>query len=413
MATPHRFVVQPHRRVIIFGVFVLLLAGSRAGLCHAQTWPPNAQPGGTYIAQPGDEAIVGQTLFLPEYFTIKVPATIKQLSWTFQELRFGTGATIDLSAPNIKPARVADGANATGGVGFGQVGRTGGFGVHGTPGEAGASLRLVVSAVAGGGSLWIRSDGGRGGDAGNGGNGGSGGPSSCGRRGNEPLTHGGAGGAGGQGGNGGEGGRPGSVEIIVAGIAQNPIVRQVGLSPTWPSQRPPAATGNTGLVVIFSATGPGGRAGVGGRGGAGGGRAGPNGAEDRVCFGDGTMRVGRSGPGGPDGVNGAGATTAPPKVEVWISAVDDQVDVSLNGVVVATAQYGQRTTWVDVAPAGLPTGSHTISVTVTNRGGPCQGQVRVKVNGTERADLLIDLLNRDPRTAAGVCLTATRVLQFE
>jgi hypothetical protein len=171
-----------------------------------------------------------------------------------------------------------------------QVGATGMRGIDGQIGNAGRSLRWVVTTMIMRGSLWILTDGGAGGPGGAGGKGQLGGADRCD---GEGRSNGGDGGRGGRGGDGGRGGSTSNVRIEIgtlpvgfvltpAAIA-NGCVKPPGLPGSLPTPPPSSWTegADDGRIVVWGRPGCGGvnppgdpfanDGGFGGQGGAGGG----------------------------------------------------------------------------------------------------------------------------------------------
>jgi hypothetical protein len=272
-------------------------------------WPAGAVPGGTYTLQEGDQNIVsGDELFLPDSFTIVVPATIHAITWTFKRVRFGRFCTIDLSANQTKPRKAANGAGSKQpSARWCTRGANGAVGGTGAAGAGGASLTLNAKSIDSTGSLWIRTDGGPGGDGGDGGNGQDGGTNSCREREGGPCA-GGDGGVGGMGGNGGEGGSTSIVHLNISGIGQMPVISPVECQACGRSSRPQSSITSNG-IFIWGSPGCGGSGGTGGAGGGGGVHAGePNG--ERCCgiLSSNCQPAGRNTLGGPQGLPGRSGT---------------------------------------------------------------------------------------------------------
>ncbi len=201
---------------------------------------------------------------LTDHFTLYVDSDVDTVNFIVDKFQFGAGTTIELSAPQNKPATPitlpADSTQAETCV----VGHPGGPGGWGSNGQNGISFSMKVNTIQPSGSLWIHTDGQPGGDGGPGqqgqmGGGGRGTPWVQPNCGNQP------GGYGGAGGNGGNGGNTSLVKIDWAGHGILPVqCAQVG-----PTQSPPTAGTGAGGTIIDIWGGPG-AAGVAGKGGAGG-----------------------------------------------------------------------------------------------------------------------------------------------
>ncbi len=239
---------------------------------------PVIQPGQTsYTISPAEASgLVINTLYLPDGFTLKVDPSVKSVDWIVDKIVIGVGATIDLSAPQTKPARAPNGVAPPPQASWCATGATGAAGDKGVAGLSGVKLTIHnVGSIDNHGSLWIKSDGGPGGDGGNGGNGQQGG----GRRsvvgGGGPFFHGGGcnaagGGAGGAGGSAGAGGQTSIVTISFQNAGAAPITNGGVSAQCGPSQRPASVQGATGVIVIWGAPGCPGASGSAGAHGIGG-----------------------------------------------------------------------------------------------------------------------------------------------
>lgn len=242
------------------------------------SWPPNAQPGGTYILQPYDQSFATPNMVLPDNFTIKLPpdwpkdalGQYQDLKWfVTQSLTFGTNCVIDLSPQEpvpLQPPKAPSGANGN----TGKDGGDGTVGVDGAESMTGVDLLLSIQTWAASGSLWIKIDGSSGGPGGDGGNGGGGGNGKC-----DWLGFGGPnGGNGGDGGDGGRGGKGGDTSrvqieygVAPAGVPL-PVASCIGDGKCGGYPAPPAS--NDGTIRVYGSPGCGGSGGRGGRGGNGG-----------------------------------------------------------------------------------------------------------------------------------------------
>ncbi len=256
-------------------------------------FPIGAQDGGTYVLSNPAESIIpdGGTLYLPNNFTLLVdPNTIKYISWNFDKVIFGDGATIDLSQRNTVYTRPTtpppnnsswfklDCPNGTnmvieteqGQPSYGGNGFAGTSGANGNNGFDGKNLKLTTRFIGNTGNLWIRTDGSNGQDGQGGGQGGYGARAACGGSilgwGN---IDGGNGGDGGNAGYGGTGGNEAYAMVEYLDANDNPIY-VVGNSPPsipykcTPSIRPVIEVGK---INISGNPGCGGSGGQGGKGG--------------------------------------------------------------------------------------------------------------------------------------------------
>lgn len=250
----------------------------------ADTWPPNAQDGGWYMAQPGDENLTVDHIKLPNHFLITFPWNVTAVKWRARDFEFGEGCMIGLmpvrtwkpGEPPVLPPVVVFAPPVASDKGYGQNGNRGNDGAQGERGHDGISFTLDVDRVAPKGSLWILTSGESGGPGGGGSNGGSGGGSRC-INGTSPGDDGGRGGDGGNAGSGGRGGDTSAVRIRIADLASRSLVSPVACSTTPPCSYaardvpwPESAKGNTGAIVIWGAPGCGGNPGPAGLGGTGG-----------------------------------------------------------------------------------------------------------------------------------------------
>src|SRR6185503_15956123 len=230
-------------------------------------WPPGLETGGTYIVHP-DEASLAFVpyMFIPDCAAIILAADVESVNWGVGALEFGRNATLDLSAPVLKPLLIVGGKDVGGQPSYGTKGATGGAGSNGGDGPHGRTLKVHVGRIAPRGSLWMRTDGAPGVDGANGGTGQLGGGSSCGA--NESASDGGDGGDGGPGGNGGNGGATSQVQLSIAdpqvSVTAGSCTTLCGTS-TRPNMVP-----DSGIVAVWGSPGCGGNGGKGGAGGSGG-----------------------------------------------------------------------------------------------------------------------------------------------
>lgn len=230
-----------------------ILLGSMPA-AYAQTFPDFNGQDEYVVTAENAEGLVIDTLFIPKGKTIRVAPDVKAISWTVKTLRVEANATIDLSAPQDKPARAADGGGPPKQAGYCSPGQTGSAGSAGAPGNPGVTLTInQLQDIQILGSLWIRTDSGPSGDGGNGGRGGTGGghyskwpDKSCGA---------GPGGAGGSGGAPGAQGPTSKVVFLKAldgtpyGFPNNEAAK------CGRSTRPSSATGATGVIAIYGGKG--------------------------------------------------------------------------------------------------------------------------------------------------------------
>lgn len=234
-------------------------------------FPPGAIAGGNYLVTEADVTIAVPHLLLPDRFTITLDPNVRALSWIVGTLEFGEDCTFDLSAYQTPLPKAPPGGRPPGQPGYGEKGRAGRDGRDGSVGAAGRALDLTIGRVVEGGSFWIRTDGAPGQEGGNGGRGGIGGGSACWRPDWNGATDGGKGGNGGTGGDGGRGGDTSKIILRLASdIDRIPQAPPADTDQVAPSTRPPSATGDTGVIVIWGAPGSGGAPGTGGPGGKGG-----------------------------------------------------------------------------------------------------------------------------------------------
>jgi hypothetical protein len=238
---------------------------------------PPAGSGNEYVVTRENAANLRiERLVLPDNFTLRVAPDVRAIVWDVGTLEFGANATIDLSAPQDVPAKAADGGTPSGRAVACTAGGPGHDGAPGQAGSIGVSLTFRgVTRIVNSGSLWIRTDGGPGGAGGDGGAGQQGGAprkelisSHCGAA---------AGGQGGSGGNGGLGGATADVVIVTAKGQPLDLPRDCQAT-CGRSQRPGAASGDTGVIATWGGPGCGGAGGRAGPGGLGGESGAPNGS---------------------------------------------------------------------------------------------------------------------------------------
>ena len=252
-----------------------------------------------YVVGPSDATLWIERLIIPDGHSIKVDPSVTSIDWTVRTIAFGRDATIDLRRSTSTPPKASNGPPPPGQVqDYGKAGLPGSAGAAGSAGVPGADLLIrELASFQSQGSLWIRTDGGSGGAGGDGGQGQTGGgPHNPGA----PIIgkKAGRGGAGGPGGPGGAGGSTSRVEITFRPSVPRERF-QSGCSDTCgPSQRPPAAVGESGVMAIWGAPGCGGAGGAGGPGG-------PSGDSNRDSKG-----YADPGPGGPGGRAGADGVCA-------------------------------------------------------------------------------------------------------
>ena len=228
------------------------------------TWPfdPAFIPtsGGSYTVPQSGAVLKAPILRLPAHFLLRFDPAIKAVSWTVGRLEFGEGAVIDLSptAPGRAGRDTNDstqsGVSAHGGV----------DGANGADGQPAVSLTAALGSIAGVGSLWIRTDGGKGGRGGDGTGGKSGRNGSCGWGLGGKFK----GGNGGNGGRGGKGGRGGDSAVVSLAVA-SPPTGEVKVEACG-SNAPPPDVRNDGRIVISGSPGEAGDAGSPGKAGTGG-----------------------------------------------------------------------------------------------------------------------------------------------
>jgi len=261
-------------------------------------WPP-INAGETYQVGVSEATLVIQHLRLADDSAITFAPEVTEIRWQIRRLECGQNCTIDLTSTKPTLSMPVGQPDQTATVGYGEPGRRGLDGINGQTGQSGIAAEIVVERVSDGGSLWIRTDGRPGQNGGDGGRGGVGGTSSCGLLGGGTHNDGGNGGPGGAGGSGGNGGNTSKLIFRLPSDAGQRIVEPVPNSAVAsPSDRPPAAIGDTGVIVVWGLPGAGGRGGAGGPGGGGGSRP-------RNCpwpLRD--VRAGHPGPAGPTGTAG-------------------------------------------------------------------------------------------------------------
>ncbi|EJL78304.1 hypothetical protein PMI15_04368 [Polaromonas sp. CF318] len=257
-------------KVIVQITFIVGLVFDATAQVPVGQFPPLAAGQLVYVI-PMDQAsgLIIDTLYLPKNVTLKAGEGVTAIDWSVKTIRIEENATIDLSAPQAKPGRAADGAPPPRQASYCAVGAAGAAGAGGTPGKQGVSLNIHdIDSIDNEGSLWIRTDGGPGGDGGNGGKGQQGG----GPRKNVLNKRCGAanGGAGGAAGAAGPGGATAKVVVMFkANPGTSPVTNGTAGS-CGASQRPSALQGKSGVIAIWGSPGCPGNAGsagpAGGRG---------------------------------------------------------------------------------------------------------------------------------------------------
>lgn len=228
---------------------------------------------GFHVCDAGEASLVADKFVLPDNFILRFAPAVRLVSWTFNEMIFGHGCTIDLAPTTAIPSKPARGADGTAFRQYGEAGPNGESGTAGEPGADGISLNLHTGAIASQGSLWIRTDGGRGGDGGDAGNGGVGGGWSCsGPFSSERRGNGGRGGDGGNGGMGGRGGNTADVTFTIGTVPPfSPVIPGCNQEECGPTTTMPSSVSNpasaSGIVVPYGAPGCPGQGGKGGKGG--------------------------------------------------------------------------------------------------------------------------------------------------
>lgn len=251
-------------------VVVLAYAGAvQAQQALAQF--PVLAPGQTEYVVTQDQAngLIIDTLYLPKGVTLRPGPGVRSINWSVRVLKIDEGATIDLSAPQAKPPKAANGAAPPRQAGYCTPGVAGAAGAGGTAGAQGVSLTLRdIETLENMGSLWIRTDGGPGGDGGDGGRGQQGG----GPRRNRLSDRCGAaaGGSGGAGGAAGPGGEVANVAFVFRDNNRPTGIPNGVADSCGRSQRPAVAHGKAGVIAIWGTKGcPGQRGADGAAGGRG------------------------------------------------------------------------------------------------------------------------------------------------
>ncbi len=238
---------------------------SEKGAQTVAQFPPISSGQTTYTINSTQTRLNIQNLVLPDNFILDAAPDVKQIRWTVQNVQIGKKVLIDLSAkgvpakqPTERPARQAD---------YCKWGKTGSDGRRGQAGynSISATITEIVS-INNNGSLWIRTDGGKGGTSGDGQRGQQGGghwasfpPPFCGA---------GQGGRGGEPGPLAEGGHVSQVFIALAEKPNEPYVPQAVTSTCGRTAPPKDWDQGGSTIVILGSRGCKGEKGVPGKKGA-------------------------------------------------------------------------------------------------------------------------------------------------
>lgn len=169
------------KRLMFTLIVIPALITSTHRVTYAQTYPPNAIPGGRYVVPRSESTLDIQDIVLPDNFTIVFAADVTVITWKTVRLQYGQNVTIDLSRdprPTASPG--SRGADAGGQAVYGAKAAQGGTGGTGGSAAPPRSLTINVTTLSNtSGSLWIRTDGANGGVGGPGGKGQRGSGSCC------------------------------------------------------------------------------------------------------------------------------------------------------------------------------------------------------------------------------------------